>query len=97
MASHRFYPVPTGYGHISADDVAAHEKLAKRFGKVVATFGHSTHGVRMFQNKQRRGSFTVLYFLEYHTALTYATAAKRFGEAVMHYQACEGALDNERD
>ncbi len=85
------------YGHIHADDVVKHEALKRQLGKTVAEFGHHTHGVRLFQNKNKSRSFSVLYFLELHHGTTYAEAAKRFGEAVMHYQACSGILDNERD
>ena len=70
-------------------------KLKVRFGKVVYTTGHSTHGVRLFQSRRKHGAFTVLYFLEYHTECTYAEAAKYLGQAIMHMQACNGLLDNE--
>ena len=83
------------YGHITTSEAGL--SLSKRFGKTVAQHGVDLYGVRLFQNSRKHGSFTVLYYLEYHTGLTYSEACFQYGKAVMHYEACEGKLDNERD
>lgn len=38
--------------------------------------------------------FTVIYGLEVKTRLNYENAAAAFGEAVMHYAACESLIAN---
>lgn len=39
-------------------------------------------------------SFSVLYGLQKKSGLTYGEAATEFGACVMHYEACNGSLDN---
>lgn len=45
---------------------------------------------------QQRGkdNFAVRYGKEVHADMSYAFAASKFGEALMHQLACDGALDN---
>lgn len=45
---------------------------------------------------QQRGkdNFAVRYGKEVHSDLDYASAASKFGEALMHQLACDGALGN---
>ena len=47
------------------------------------------------QLEQRgKDSFRVTYGREVQDGLSYAYAARRYGEAIMHWLACEGKLDN---
>lgn len=89
------------YGHIEheqAKECGPHGHKAKTLGKLVAQFGDDLAGVQMYQHKTRRkGSFAVVYYREFHAGLTYAQAAEKFGQAVMHYQSCNASIDNERD
>ena len=41
-----------------------------------------------------RDKFDVVYGLQVHAGLTYSQAAMDFGCCVMHYEACNGRLDN---
>lgn len=41
-----------------------------------------------------KDKFTVVYWKQRKTDLTYGEAAAAFGSAVMHQLACEGKLDN---
>lgn len=45
-------------------------------------------------HQQGRNRFSVTYGAEVHRGLSYAEAAVKLGEAIMHAQACEGLLDN---
>ena len=38
--------------------------------------------------------FTVTYWLQVETGLSYAVAAKQLGEAIMHALSCDGKVDN---
>jgi hypothetical protein len=44
--------------------------------------------------QQGRERFSVTYGLQFNADLTYAEAAREFGECCMHFAACEGLLDN---
>ena len=48
--------------------------------------------IQLIQNGVDR--FTVKYGAQVDSDLTYAQAAAKYGEAVMHALACEGKLDN---
>ncbi len=39
-------------------------------------------------------NFTVFYGKQVDSQLTYAAAAEKYGQAIMHALACEGRLDN---
>jgi len=41
-----------------------------------------------------KDNFRVTYGLQVDDGLNYAQAAAKFGQAVMHWLACEGRLDN---
>jgi hypothetical protein len=66
-------------------------------GKRVRIYLLTGCAVTLFQNSKKRGSFTVQYGRQVHTDCTYAEAAVKLGQALMHAAACEGELDNERD
>ena len=38
--------------------------------------------------------FTVVYGLQVKSGLSYARAAHELGECIMHFQSCEGTIDN---
>lgn len=48
--------------------------------------------IRLIQTGVDR--FTVQYWKQIDKELTYAQAAAKYGEAIMHALACEGILDN---
>ena len=50
--------------------------------------------VTLFQSG--RNNFAVQYGAQYKEGLTYSSAAKELGAAIMHAQACAGKLDNGR-
>ena len=85
------------YFHIDSLQAEDHPGMVKRFGACVVKHGPTPYGVRMFQNKNKKQSFTVVYFLDVKTKISYDEAATAYGSAVMHYQSCEGSIDNERD
>ena len=51
--------------------------------------------IEMRQSEDKKALFTVIYGAQYDENLTYARAAKKLGEALMHHLACEGLLNNE--
>lgn len=48
--------------------------------------------IKLEQNGRDR--FTVTYWLQVERDLTYAIAAQRLGEAIMHALSCDGKVDN---
>lgn len=54
-------------------------------GKLIAEF----QNVELWQNRKR---FAVVYGLQLKADLTYAAAAKEFGECVLHSLACDSKL-----
>ena len=48
--------------------------------------------IRLIQNG--KDNFTVSYGLQVDAGLSYASAAAKLGQALMHALACEGRLDN---
>jgi hypothetical protein len=61
-------------------------------GKHCYTVSPGTYAIELTQ--QRRDQFTVQYGRQFDHGLTYAQAAAKLGEAIMHALACEGKLDN---
>lgn len=51
--------------------------------------------IEVLQNQDKEGAFQVNYGLEGLGNLTYSQAAKRLGECIFHYLACESVLNNE--
>lgn len=51
--------------------------------------------IEMRQNEDKKALFTIIYGAEYTENLTYARAAKKLGEALLHHLCCEGVASNE--
>lgn len=86
-----------GKEHLREDNLAKRGTL-----NVVAAFGGSntfpgaeSASMVEVQQRGRKGYFRVVYGLRVKDGLTYAEAAREFGECVFHLQACEGVLGNE--
>jgi hypothetical protein len=60
-------------------------------------FGPQAKSKAMIEVHQRgeNGRFRVVYGLQVKEGLTYAEAAREFGECVFHYEACNGRLGND--
>lgn len=51
--------------------------------------------IKLQQHATPPGSFRVVYGYQVDDRLTYADAAAKLGQAIMHAIACDGNLDNE--
>lgn len=63
-------------------------KLCHQFKELETPWGP----IKLEQNG--RNDFRVTYGKEVHDGLTYSQAARKLGEAQMHFLACLGKLDN---
>jgi hypothetical protein len=53
------------------------------------------HLLMLEQHEDRKALFRVTYGAQVRDGLTYAKAAKEFGECMFHHFACESMLNNE--
>ncbi len=61
--------------------------------KIIYTEEKHDYPITLYQ--ATNGLFTVQYGKQLDTALDYAEAAAKLGEAIMHACACDGLIDNE--
>ncbi len=59
---------------------------------VVSHTAAHQHPVALYQTRVKPQRFAVVYGMQHTENLTYAAAAKEFGECVMHAETCAGSI-----